>query len=158
MLGDRRGRMGITIALCGLVLVALGWLPQAVGAAEPTARPTPTLAATWTLTPTDTATPTITPTPTETGTPTMTPTSTATLTATPTNTGTPTLRPVTPIATIIRGMPAPPQTGDVSGTPEILPVVGEDALEGPSWATLALVGLGGCLLFVVARSWARTRA
>lgn len=144
-------RLALAGVVCALAVATLVYFPGNAGAQEPTARPTPTLAPAWTATPTETLTPTITPTPTETGTPTLTPTVTPTFTSTPTQTGTPTLRPVTPISTVDRWKYPPPQPtpgnpGSVSGTPEILPVVGHNgaSVETGGWARA-----GGLLVVVV---------
>jgi len=160
--------LAFSLLLC--LVATAGALALSGGAAgqEPTARPTPTLEATWTATPTETATPTITPTPTTTGTPTMTPTSTATFTATPTmtatatTTGTPTLRAVTPISTIVRGQEPPsPAPGGASGTvssgtPQILPVVGASGPTGGLWLLVvgAIVLAASGLIAVAARTGA----
>ena len=155
-LGGSGTRACVLAVLAGCLVVGLqAGLASRALAAEPTARPTPTLAPTWTATPTETSTPTLTPTPTETGTPTMTPTNTATFTPTPTDTATPTLRPVTPIATLTTPeppTPAPTALGGsgatVQGTPEILPVVG-GAVEIPESGGLPLATLGVRLVILV---------
>lgn len=161
-------RMAVAMALVVLLSLGVTWQPAIAVADEPTARPTPTLAPTWTATATETATATITPTPTDTGTPTLTPTSTATFTPTPTQTGTPTLRPVTPIGTLTTPeppTPAPTQpagssgsTVELSGTPQILPVVGGAAVADtgvqPTLALLVVLGLAASGLYMASRSFA----
>ena len=151
-----RTKLALVSVFCALALGGLARVPSQVWAQEPTARPTPTLAPEWTPTPTETASPTITPTPTETGTPTMTATITPTLTMTPTQAGTPTLRPVTPISTVDRwthapAQPPPSNPGSLAGTPEILPVVGQESPGGtPGWVAVAYgmlgVGILGALI------------
>lgn len=148
----------LLLLACAMGTGMLVWLPGTAWAQEPTARPTPTMAAEWTVTPTETATPTISPTPTETGTPTVTPTITATFTATATETGTPTLRPVTPISTLDRWYRGPAQVtpgvpSTIDGTPGILPVVGSAAEPGTPYGAgvagvaLVLLALGLTLRF-----------